>query len=141
VCFFLHHCELFLLRRRDLCAGVLFSTYTTLVGPGSKSRTRLQQIIDWCGGEQFDGCLVFDECHKAKNFVPGKEAQSTKVAAAVINLQQRLPRARVVYCSATGVSEIGNMAYVSSQPSPRHPCLKQCPSMSLLLLAGGVSCP
>ena len=36
---------------------MLFSTYTTLVGPGTKSRTRLQQIIDWCGGEQFDGCL------------------------------------------------------------------------------------
>jgi hypothetical protein len=27
----------------------------------------------------WDGVLVFDECHRAKNFVPGKEAQSTKV--------------------------------------------------------------
>jgi hypothetical protein len=27
----------------------------------------------------WDGVLVFDECHKAKNFAPGKEAQSTKV--------------------------------------------------------------
>jgi hypothetical protein len=44
---------------------------------------------------------------QAKNFVPGKEAQSTKVAAAVIELQRRLPRARVLYCSATGVSEVG----------------------------------
>ena len=39
-----------------------------------------------------------DECHKAKNFVPGKEAQSTKVAAAVLALQEALPKARVVYC-------------------------------------------
>jgi hypothetical protein len=44
---------------------------------------------------------------------PGKEAASTKVATAVIALQAALPRARVVYCSATGVSEIGNMAYMS----------------------------
>ena len=27
----------------------------------------------------WDGVLVFDECHKAKNFAPGMEAQSTKV--------------------------------------------------------------
>jgi hypothetical protein len=26
----------------------------------------------------WDGVIVFDECHKAKNFAPGKEAQSTK---------------------------------------------------------------
>ncbi|GFR47434.1 hypothetical protein Agub_g9154, partial [Astrephomene gubernaculifera] len=56
--------------------------------------------------------IVLDECHKAKNFVPGKEAGSTKVAAAVLALQERLPRARVLYCSATGVSEVGNMAYM-----------------------------
>ncbi|EFJ50138.1 hypothetical protein VOLCADRAFT_58526, partial [Volvox carteri f. nagariensis] len=31
---------------------------------------------------------------------------------AVIALQERLPRARVLYCSATGVSEVGNMAYM-----------------------------
>jgi hypothetical protein len=31
----------------------------------------------------------------------------------VIELQRRLPNARVVYCSATGVSEVGNMAYMS----------------------------
>jgi hypothetical protein len=41
-----------------------------------------------------------------------KEGQGTKVAAAVIELQRALPAARVVYCSATGVSEVGNMAYM-----------------------------
>lgn len=49
---------------------------------------------------------------RAKNYVPGKEAQSTKVAAAVIELQRSLPMARTVYCSATGVSEVGHMAYM-----------------------------
>ena len=30
----------------------------------------------------------------------------------VIELQRQLPDARVVYCSATGVSDVGNMAYM-----------------------------
>ena len=37
---------------------------------GANRQSRLQQLIDWCGGEQFNGCLIFDECHKAKHFVP-----------------------------------------------------------------------
>ena len=28
-------------------------------------------------------------------------------------LQEKLPRARVLYCSATGVSEVGNLAYMT----------------------------
>ncbi len=43
----------------------------------------------------------------AKNFVPGKEKQSTKVSQCVLDLQRQLPRARFVYCSATGVSGAG----------------------------------
>ncbi|DBA97285.1 hypothetical protein WJX77_012218 [Trebouxia sp. C0004] len=97
---------------RDMQEGVLFMTYTTLISQ-MKGKGRLQQVIEWCGGPSFDGCIVFDECHKAKNFVPGKEAQSTKVASCVLQIQQILPRARVVYCSATGVSEVGNMAYMT----------------------------
>lgn len=40
--------------------------------------------------------IVFDECHKAKN------ASSTKMGKAVLDLQNKLPQARVVYASATG---------------------------------------
>jgi hypothetical protein len=72
-------------------------TYSTLIS-GHKGKTRLQQVIDWVGGPDFSGPLVMDECHKAKNFVPGKESQSTKVGAAVLELQKALPKARVVYC-------------------------------------------
>ncbi len=32
---------------------------SAVAGPGS----RLEQIVDWCGGEAFDGALVLDECH------------------------------------------------------------------------------
>lgn len=56
-------------------------TYSTLIS-NHKGRTRLQQVIDWVGGPEFSGVLCFDECHKAKNFVPGKESQSTKVSPA-----------------------------------------------------------
>lgn len=49
----------------------------------AKGKSRLQQIVEWlCGGDDpktFDGCLLFDECHKAKNFIAGSSGQSTKV--------------------------------------------------------------
>ena len=35
-------------------------TYMTLIGQG-KGRTRLQQVLDWCGGPDWDGPLIFDE--------------------------------------------------------------------------------
>lgn len=36
----------------------------------SARQTRQQQLVNWCGGPDFDGCLIFDECHKVKHFVP-----------------------------------------------------------------------
>ncbi|XP_060725435.1 protein strawberry notch homolog 2a isoform X1 [Tachysurus vachellii] len=89
--------------------GVLFATYSALIGEsqaGGQHRTRLKQILDWCK-PGFDGVIVFDECHKAKN------ATSTKMGKAVLDLQNKLPRARVVYASATGASEPKNMIYMS----------------------------
>uniref|UniRef100_UPI003D77C6DC protein strawberry notch homolog 2a n=1 Tax=Danio rerio TaxID=7955 RepID=UPI003D77C6DC len=89
--------------------GVLFATYSALIGEsqaGGQHRTRLKQILDWCK-PSFDGVIVFDECHKAKN------ATSTKMGKAVLDLQSKLPRARVVYASATGASEPKNMIYMS----------------------------
>ena len=52
-------------------------TYSTLVSH-VKGSSRLDQVVSWVGPD-FDGPLIFDECHKSKNFVPGKEAQSTRV--------------------------------------------------------------
>ncbi|XP_030190897.1 protein strawberry notch homolog 2 [Lynx canadensis] len=89
--------------------GVLFATYSALIGEsqaGGQHRTRIRQILEWCG-ETFDGVIVFDECHKAKN------ASSTKMGKAVLDLQNKLPLARVVYASATGASEPRNMIYMS----------------------------
>ncbi|XP_062888464.1 protein strawberry notch homolog 2-like isoform X3 [Mobula hypostoma] len=94
--------------------GVLFATYSALIGEsqaGGQHRTRLKQILDWCG-EHFDGVIVFDECHKAKNVCLNGSTKSTKTGLAVLELQNRLPYARVVYASATGASEPKNMAYM-----------------------------
>lgn len=96
---------------------MLFCTYSSLTSARKGAGTRLDQVVAWCGGAGFDGALVFDEAHRAKNGAPaaagGKEDGGTKVARCVAQLQERLPHARVVYCSATGVSEVANMAYLS----------------------------
>lgn len=47
----------------------------------------IESLYRRCGGSDFDGCLVFDEAHKAKNFNSAKEENSTKVSQAVIKIQ------------------------------------------------------
>ena len=117
--------------------GVIFATYTSLIGEArtkseqhaassahhydeggsagdgrSRIRTRLEQLVQWFGAE-YDGCIVFDECHHAKNLVPTAGSKSTKTGRYVLELQRLLPNARVVYASATGASEPRNMAYMT----------------------------
>ena len=77
--------------------------------------SRVEQLIDWCGGASFDGVLVFDEVHKVKNLVPeSKSAKATKCGAAAELLQKRMPLAKLVYVSATGASSVRCLA-----PMPR----------------------
>ncbi|EEC05921.1 conserved hypothetical protein, partial [Ixodes scapularis] len=95
--------------------GVMFSTYSSLIGESQGSGvfdTRLAQLLHWCGSD-FDGVIVFDECHKAKNLCPVGSSKPTKTGATVLELQNRLPKSRVVYASATGASEPKNMAYMT----------------------------
>ena len=75
-----------LISRPFLCCNSLSLHLTCL--SGSHSKSRLQQLVDWCGGRDFSGCIIFDECHKAKNFVPGNEKRSTKVSMAVTTIQK-----------------------------------------------------
>ncbi|XP_071944969.1 protein strawberry notch homolog 1-like [Antedon mediterranea] len=87
--------------------GVVFSTYSSLIRESrGNNESRINELVQWCGGEFFEGPIILDECHKAKNL-------STKTSAKVIELQKRLPKARIVYCSATGASELKNMAYMT----------------------------
>ena len=108
----------------SLGKGVLFVTYSLLV-----SGKRMEDIVGWLAGsgdagtaakkgafekaqerarieKSYTGVIVFDEAHKAKNL----EAD-TRTAKLVIALQERLPNARVLYASATGVSDIKHMVY------------------------------
>ncbi|GAB1290185.1 Protein strawberry notch homolog 1 [Apodemus speciosus] len=76
--------------------GVIFATYSSLIGESQS-------------GDE----IVFDECHKAKNLCPVGSSKPTKTGLAVLELQNKLPKARVVYASATGASEPRNMAYMN----------------------------
>ena len=99
--------------------GVLYSTYSALIGESSqntgKYKSRLKQLVNWCG-DDFDGCIVFDECHRAKNLYAGSGGgnggKPTKTGFTVVELQKLLPKSRIVYASATGASEPKHMAYM-----------------------------
>ncbi|EDV95999.1 GH16004 [Drosophila grimshawi] len=95
--------------------GVIFCTYTALIGESAnalpKYNTRLRQLVNWFS-KDYDGVIVLDECHKAKNLSLMNAGKSTKTGTTVLELQQLLPMARVVYASATGASEPKNMAYM-----------------------------
>ncbi|XP_057486372.1 protein FORGETTER 1-like isoform X1 [Actinidia eriantha] len=88
--------------------GVVFLTYSSLIASSEKGRSRLQQIVQWCGPE-YDGLLVFDECHKAKNLVPEAGGQSTRTGEVVLEIQ--------VLCACTGTCML---AYGQSAVSHAH---------------------
>lgn len=73
--------------------GILFSTYTALI-------SRKEQIIEWLG-EDFEGCLIFDESHKAKGLKLDSDSKintdNSSSKLAVKDIQDRLKSARVVW--------------------------------------------
>ena len=77
----------------------------------SGGRSRLDQVVEWCGGAGFDGVVALDECHRAKNL--DRHGGGSRAALAVRDLQDRLPVARVVYVSATGLTEPEHLACLS----------------------------
>lgn len=40
--------------------GVVFLTYSSLIASSEKGRSRLQQLVQWCGSG-YDGLVIFDE--------------------------------------------------------------------------------
>lgn len=98
-----------------LTEGILFVTYATLRSAEREGKaSRLQQIIDWLGSD-FDGVVVFDEAHALANAAGGKgergEQLPSQQGRAGLRLQRALPDARVVYVSATGATDVRNLAY------------------------------
>ena len=47
-----------------------------------------------------------------RNFCPFTTGKSTQTGKAILKLQLNLPKARVLYSSATGASEPNNLAYM-----------------------------
>ncbi|WP_231376787.1 strawberry notch family protein [Sphingomonas melonis] len=96
--------------------GVLFLTYATLRSNRGDKGTRLRQILDWLG-DGFDGMIVFDEAHEMAGVAGGEGRFGTKDGSdqgiAGVRLQNLLPRARVLYVSATGASDVNNLAYAT----------------------------
>jgi hypothetical protein len=94
--------------------GVIFSTYSCLIGESKttgEQQTRMDQLLKWCH-DDFDGLIVFDESHLAKNCVAIGSTEPTKTGLAVLELQNKLPNARIVYVTTTGASEPRHLGYM-----------------------------
>ncbi|WP_068086995.1 strawberry notch family protein [Novosphingobium rosa] len=95
-------------------SGIVFLTYAGLRTARHDSASRLRQLLDWAGGD-FEGLLVFDESH-AMAHAAGTEndygkAQGSEQGLAGVRLQNALPRARVLYMSATGAAKPESLSY------------------------------
>ena len=95
--------------------GILFVTYPSLRS-GRSDATRLDQILEWAG-DDFEGVIVFDEAHAMANAAGGEgsrgRVKGSEQGIAGVRLQHLLPRARVLYASATGASDVNNLAYAT----------------------------
>jgi len=101
--------------------GVLFTTYDTLKNKARDKgdvagKRRLDQVAEWLG-EDFDGVIVFDESHNMGNAIEtkvgGRKKDPSNKALTGVELQRRLPNARVLYVSATGATDPLNLAYAT----------------------------
>lgn len=95
-------------------SGIIFLTYAALRSARHDTASRLQQLLDWTG-EDFAGVIVFDESH-AMAHAGGTEndfgkAQGSEQGLAGVRLQNALPRARILYMSATGAARPDNLSY------------------------------
>src|SRR3546814_14724879 len=80
------------------------------------------RISDWssdvCSSDlDFDGVIVFDEAHAMANAAGGEgsrgQVKGSEQGIAGVRIQNLLPRARVLYASATGASDVNNLAYAT----------------------------
>ena len=97
--------------------GILFTTYATLRSAGRTGRSRLEQLVEWCGPD-FEGVIAFDEAHAMANAAGSSDGERggttpSQQGIAGLRLQLALPRARVLYVSATGATNVSNLAYAT----------------------------
>ncbi|AOH85801.1 methylase [Sphingomonas panacis] len=97
-------------------SGILFLTYATLRSQRHDRASRLQQLLDWAGAD-FEGVILLDESHALGN-AAGTEtefgvAKGSEQGLAGVRLQNALPRARIIYISATGATKPENLSYTA----------------------------
>jgi P-loop containing NTP hydrolase pore-1/C-terminal domain on Strawberry notch homologue len=97
--------------------GILFVPYATLRS-AREDDSRLAQILKWASDEgtaTFNGVIAFDEAHAMGGVAGGETARGktkgSEQGIAGVTLQDELPEARVLYASATGASNVNNLAY------------------------------
>jgi len=94
-------------------SGIIFATYASL-RTATENTTRLKQLLDWFGAGE-DGVILFDEAQNLRNAKSangktwGNEISQQGLAA--LELQDRLPNARVTYVSATSASDIASLGF------------------------------
>jgi len=97
-----------------MSAGVLFLTYSTLRSVRDKGHSRLDQILAWLG-DDYEGLIIFDESHALANAAPAAsdfgDAVASQQGITGLRLQNALPRARILYVSATGATTPANLGY------------------------------
>ena len=93
--------------------GVLFVPYGTLRSQ-RETESRLEQIVKWASSD-FEGVIAFDEAHAMGGVAGGEtsrgKGKGSEQGMAGVALQDRLPAARILYASATGASNVNNLAY------------------------------
>ncbi|MBD3744850.1 MAG: strawberry notch family protein [Sphingopyxis terrae] len=97
-------------------SGILFATYATLRSQRDDAPSRLQQVLEWLGAD-FEGLIALDEAHELAN-AAGTETQHGKQKGseqglAGVRLQNLLPRACILYNSATGATDPANLCYAT----------------------------
>lgn len=91
----------------DAGDGVIVTSYAKFRRPD-----RQTQLRAWLGEKT--PVILFDESHFAANAAPGEEGQEgSDQGKAVIDIQDKLKSARIVYLSATGADKIDNLAPMS----------------------------
>ncbi len=112
----------------DFKKGILFGTYALL----RSTKTKVEKSKDEDGkdietttvtrrvdqllaalGANFDGVIILDECHNAGNADPlaSENVKASQQGKAVLEIQNRMPFARIVYVSATGAARVDALSY------------------------------
>jgi len=97
-------------------SGILFLTFATLRSQRDDAQSRLHQILEWLGTD-FEGLIAFDEAHEMANAAGTDTKFGTQKGSeqglAGVRLQNLLPRACILYNSATGATDPANLCYAS----------------------------